>query len=49
MAIITSTINAHAYIEILDNILILSIENWSCDDEFIFYYDNASCHKAKAD
>ena len=36
MAIITSTINAHVYIEILNNFLILSIENWFCDNEAIF-------------
>ena len=36
MAIITSTINAHVYIEILDNFLISSLENWFGDDEVIF-------------
>ena len=46
MVVITSTINAHVYIEILDNFLIPSIENWF-GDEFIFQDDNASYHGAK--
>ena len=47
MAIITSTINAHVYIEIQDNLLIPSIENWFGDDEIIFQENNAPCHRAK--
>ena len=53
----TTILNAHtkkvwklivctSYIEILDNFLILSIENWF-RDEVIFPHDNASCHIAK--
>ena len=41
-AIIISTINVHVYIEILDNFLFLSIENWFDDDEVIFHDDNKS-------
>ena len=37
-----STINAQAYIGILDNFLITSIENWFGDDEVIFLDDGAS-------
>ena len=46
---ITSTINVHVYLEILDNFLILSIENWFSDDddEVVIQDDNASCYKAK--
>ena len=47
MAIITSTIRAYVYIEILDNFLIPSIENWFGDNEIIFLDDSASCHRAK--
>ena len=47
MVLITSTINAHVYIEIQDNFLIPFIENWFGDEEVIFQYDNVSCHKAK--
>ena len=36
MVIITSIINAHVYMEIQDNFLILSIENWFGDVEVIF-------------
>ena len=36
IAIITSTINAHVYIEVLNNFLIPSIENWFSGDEVIF-------------
>ena len=46
MAIITPTINAHVYIEILDNCLTPLRENWFGDYEVIFQ-DNASCTKAK--
>ena len=35
------------HIEILDNLTILSIENWFGDDEVIFQHDNASCHGVK--
>uniref|UniRef100_A0A3B3S4R3 Tc1-like transposase DDE domain-containing protein n=1 Tax=Paramormyrops kingsleyae TaxID=1676925 RepID=A0A3B3S4R3_9TELE len=48
MAVITSTVNAQVYIEILDNFLILSIESRLGDDEVIFQDDNASCHRAKS-
>ena len=47
MAIINSIINAYVYIEILDNFLILSIENWFDDMEVIFQNNYASCHRAK--
>ena len=47
MAIIISTINTHMYINILDNFLIESIENWFGDDEVIFQDDNLSCQRAK--
>ncbi len=47
MAIITSTINTHVYIEIPDNFLISTNENWLGDEKVIFQYDNASCHRAK--
>ena len=46
MVIITSTINSHVYVEILDNFLIPSIEN-GFGEEAIFQDDNASCHRAK--
>ena len=36
MAIIASTTNTQVYIEILDNFLILSVENWFGNDEVIF-------------
>ena len=36
MVIIISTINVLVYIEIRDNFLISSIENWFGDDEIIF-------------
>ena len=36
MAIITLTINALVYIEILDDFLISLIENWFGGDEIIF-------------
>ena len=47
MAVITLKINVLVYIEIRDNFLIPSIENWFGDDEVIFPDDNASCHRAK--
>ena len=34
-------------IEILDNFLIPSIENWFGDDEKIFLFDNSSYHMGK--
>ena len=43
IAIITTTITASVYIEILDNFPIPLIENWFGDDEIIFPDDNASC------
>ena len=46
--ITTSLINAHdMYIEILDNFLIQSIENWFDHNEVISQDYNASCHRAK--
>ena len=47
MAILISIINAHESIEIPDNLIILSIENWFVEDKVIFQDDNASCHSAK--
>ena len=47
MAIITSTLNTHEYIKILDYFLISLIENWSDDDKFIFLDGNASCQGCK--
>ena len=48
IAIITSTINAHEFTEILDNFLIPPIENWFSDDEAIFSQnDNSSCPREK--
>ena len=44
MVVITSTISAHVYLEILDNFLIPLIENWFGDDEVIFQDDDTSCH-----
>ena len=35
------------YIEILDNFLIPSIENWFGNDEVILRNDNGSCHRTK--
>ena len=39
MAIINSIINIHVYIEILDNFLIPTIENWFGNNEVIFQDD----------
>ena len=51
MAIITSTINEHVYIEILDNFHIPSIENWFDDNEikndFPFQVDDTTFSKRK--
>ena len=47
MAIITSTVNAQVYIEILDTCLIPSIENMFGDDDVIFQDDNAFRHRAE--
>ena len=47
MAIIITAINAHVYIEIVDNFLIPAIENRFGDNEIIFQDDNASCHMVK--
>ncbi|CAJ0921952.1 unnamed protein product [Ranitomeya imitator] len=47
MAVITSSINAQVYVDILDTFLIPSIERMFGDDEIIFQDDNASCHRAK--
>ena len=46
MTFITSTINEHMYIKILDNFLIPSRENWLGDDEVIFPDYDASCLRA---
>ena len=48
MAIITSTVSAQVYIEILDTCLVPSIENRFGDDDVIFQDDNASCRRAKS-
>uniref|UniRef100_A0A672T8Q8 Tc1-like transposase DDE domain-containing protein n=1 Tax=Sinocyclocheilus grahami TaxID=75366 RepID=A0A672T8Q8_SINGR len=48
MAILTSTVNAQMYIEILDTFLIPSIEKTFGDNDVIFQDDNASCHRAKS-
>ena len=47
MAIINSATNALVYPDILEDILISSLENWFGDDEVIFQDDNASCQRAK--
>uniref|UniRef100_A0A3Q3AU23 Tc1-like transposase DDE domain-containing protein n=1 Tax=Kryptolebias marmoratus TaxID=37003 RepID=A0A3Q3AU23_KRYMA len=47
MAVITSSINAQVYIDILDTFLIPSVERMFGDDEIIFQDDNASCLRAK--
>ena len=47
MAIITSRINTYVYIEVLDNFLVLSIENWFGDGEVTFQDDNVSGNRAK--
>ena len=47
MEIISSTINAHVYIEIPDNFLIALIENWFGDDEVILKNDNTSRRGAR--
>ena len=48
MAVITSSINAQVYVDILDTFLIPSFERMFGDDEIIFQDDNASCHRAKS-
>ena len=40
MVVITLTINAHVYVENLDNFIIPSIENWFGDHIVIFENDN---------
>lgn len=47
IAIITSTVNAEVYTQILDGFLIPSVEKMFGNDEFVFQDDNASCHRAK--
>ncbi len=47
MAVITSSINAQVYVDILDTFLIPSVERMFGDDDIIFQDDNASCHRAK--
>ena len=49
ISIIATTINTHGYIEMLDSILIPSIESWLGDDEVIFQYANASILQSKKD
>uniref|UniRef100_A0A3Q2ZWT6 Transposase Tc1-like domain-containing protein n=1 Tax=Kryptolebias marmoratus TaxID=37003 RepID=A0A3Q2ZWT6_KRYMA len=44
MAVITSSINAQVYIDILDTFLIPFIKRMFGDDEIIFQDNNASCH-----
>ena len=48
MTVITSSINAQVYVEILDTFLIPSIERMFGDGSIIFQDDNASCHRAKS-
>ena len=47
MAVITFSMNAQVYIEIVDTLLIPSIERHIGDDNIIFQDDNASCHREK--
>ena len=47
MAIITSTIKEHKYIEMLVYFLIPSNENCFGDDKVIFPNDDSSCHREK--
>lgn len=47
MAVITSSINAQVYIEILDTFVIPLIESRFHYDGVIFPAGNASCHRAK--
>ena len=47
MTIITSTVNKEVYIQILDNILISTIENTFEDKEVISQDDNVSFYRAK--
>ncbi|CAJ0964526.1 unnamed protein product [Ranitomeya imitator] len=46
-AVITASINAQVYVDILDSFIIPSIERMFGDDEMIFQDENASCHRAK--
>ena len=48
IAMITSTINVSAFIEIFDSFLLLSIDNCFCDDKVLFQDDNASCQRTNA-
>lgn len=48
MTVITSSINAQVYVEILDTFLIPSIERMFGDGSILFQDDNASCHRAKS-
>uniref|UniRef100_A0A8C5I7Z6 Tc1-like transposase DDE domain-containing protein n=1 Tax=Gouania willdenowi TaxID=441366 RepID=A0A8C5I7Z6_GOUWI len=47
MAVITSSINAQVYVDMLDTFLIPSIERMFGDDDIVYQDDNASCHRAK--
>ena len=47
MITMNSIIKAHGYIEILDNFLITSIENWLGYNEVIYQDNNVSCYRAK--
>ena len=47
IAIITWIVNAHVYIEIINNFLISSIENWFRDDEIIFQGYDTPFQRAK--
>ena len=42
-----SCISFEGLFEIMDNFLILSLENWFCDDEVTFRADDVICHRAK--
>ena len=49
MTIFDKTIDAYEYIEILDDFIITSNENWFVDEEVIFQDNNESGHGAKRD
>ena len=47
LAVVKTTVNSGIYIDILDHILIPSIDNAFGDKDVVFKHDNASCHRAK--
>ena len=47
LAVVKTTVNSRIYIDILDRILIPSIDNAFGDENVVFQDDNASCHRAK--